>query len=51
MEIPVKTVRIPPELRKAMRDAARKDGSNESAIIRKALREYLTPKPQPEKKK
>ena len=37
MQTPVKTVRIPEDLRDAIRTAARKQGSNESIIIRRAL--------------
>ena len=38
---PVKTVRIPHDLRRAIRKEAERRGSNESAIIREALRAYL----------
>ena len=40
-ETPVKTIRIPQDLRKAIREEAERRGSNESAIIREAVRAYL----------
>ncbi len=40
-ETPVKTIRIPQELRKAIREEAKRRGSNESAVIREAVRAYL----------
>lgn len=50
MSTPIKTVRIPPSLREAIRIEAQKQGSNESDIIRRALREHLRIQPQPKEK-
>ncbi len=41
MSTPIKTVRIPPDLREAMRKAARSQATSESHVIREALRVYL----------
>jgi predicted transcriptional regulator len=37
----VESVRLEPELREALAERARRDDETPSAVIRKALREYL----------
>ena len=44
-ETPVKTIRIPQDMRKAIREEANRRGSNESAIIREAVLAYLKSHP------
>ena len=48
MPTPIKTVRIPPDLREAVRKAAQSRATSESHVIREALRVYLAP-PTPSK--
>ena len=45
-ETPIKTVRIPPDLREAVRKVAQSRATSESQVIREALYAYLDPKPQ-----
>jgi len=40
---PIKTVRLPADLRAAIAAEARRQGTNESAIIRQVLRKALRP--------
>ncbi len=47
---PLKSFRIDPDLKNDLRKAAAERGETESDIIRRALRIYLNPKPQPKEK-
>ena len=50
MPNPIKTVRIPPDMREAIRTTAQQQRSNESAVIREALSVYLSTNSQKEQK-